>query len=239
MIIKAQGLTKKFGNTTAVDNLDMEVFDGEIFGLIGPDGGGKTTTMRLLCGLLDATSGTARVCGLDAAEIAAGVAGCIGYMPQKFSLYGDLTVGENLEFFADMYQVPDVARSKRVEELYVFSGLGRFKDRLAEHLSGGMQKKLALSCNLIHTPRLLLLDEPTTGVDPVSRRELWGLLHRLREEGTGIFVSTPYMDEAQKCDRVGFLSAGHLIACDTPEKIKGGFKSFEEAFMEMGSGLDF
>ncbi|MFH0807394.1 MAG: ABC transporter ATP-binding protein [Elusimicrobiota bacterium] len=213
MILSATNLTKKFAENTAVNNLSFTVEEGEIFGLIGPDGSGKTTTLRLLCGVINATAGNVVLPGL------------IGYMPQRFSLYSDLTVEENMNFFADMYQVPKKERQERMEELYEFSRLQPFKNRFAQNLSGGMQKKLGLSCCLIHTPKLLLLDEPTTGVDPVSRHELWDLLYRLKEKGVTIIVSTPYMDEAEKCTRVALMHNGNFIVCASPDKLKSYMKN--------------
>ncbi|MBU0951439.1 MAG: ABC transporter ATP-binding protein [Elusimicrobia bacterium] len=213
MILSATNLTKKFAENTAVNNLSFNVEEGEIFGLIGPDGSGKTTTLRLLCGVITATAG----------DVA--LPSPIGYMPQRFSLYSDLTVEENMNFFADMYQVPKKERQERMEELYEFSRLQPFKNRFAQNLSGGMQKKLGLSCCLIHTPKLLLLDEPTTGVDPVSRHELWDLLYRLKEKGVTIIVSTPYMDEAEKCTRVALMHNGNFIVCASPDKLKSYMKN--------------
>jgi len=190
-----------------------------MFGLVGPDGAGKTTTIRLLCGLLRPTSGRASVLGFDLERQVDEVKTRIGYLSQKFSLYGDLTVDENIEFFAEIHLVRDFR--KRREELLGFTRLAPFRGRLAERLSGGMRQKLALACTLIHTPRLIFLDEPTTGVDPVSRRDFWTILSSLLRSGITIVMSTPYMDEAERCTRVGLLSEGRLLAADTPQAVKG------------------
>ncbi len=205
----------------AVDGLDLQVQRGEIFGLVGPDGAGKTTTMRMLCGVLDPSAGAASVAGYDVLRDPENVKRRIGYMPQRFSLYGDLTVAENLLFFARIYQVPKAERLRREQELLDFSRLGPFRDRLAQDLSGGMKQKLALACTLIHTPEVLFLDEPTTGVDPVSRRDFWRLLYGLLREGVTLFISTPYMDEAERCNRVALMEGGRLLLTDTPDGLKG------------------
>lgn len=218
--IWASGLRKQFGDLAAVDGLDLRVAEGEIFGLVGPDGAGKTTAMRLLCGLLDATAGEARVAGADVLRRPEEAKRHIGYMPQRFSLYGDLTVAENLLFFANLYHVPRAERLRRERDLLDFSRLEPFRDRLARDLSGGMKQKLALACTLIHTPRVLFLDEPTTGVDPVSRRDFWRILYSLLKQGVTLFVSTPYMDEAERCGRVALMDHGRLLLCDTPDALK-------------------
>ncbi|MCX7839421.1 MAG: ABC transporter ATP-binding protein [Anaerolineae bacterium] len=214
--IEIQQLTRRFGALTAVDHLDLQVSRGEIFGLVGPDGAGKTTTLRMLCGAIEPTEGTARVAGFDVVKQIEQVRVRLGYMPQAFSLYPDLSVRENLNFFADLYDVPAARRAKRMTQLLEFSRLTEFQNRRAEHLSGGMKKKLALACTLIHEPQVLLLDEPTTGVDPVSRRELWRILYDLIRERVTILVTTPYMDEAERCNRVGFLMNGRLLHIGTP-----------------------
>ena len=219
-IIETHGLTRDFKKTRAVDSVTLSIQPGELFGLVGPDGAGKTTTLRLFAGLLDITSGTAHVAGYDLARQPEAVKRKIGYMAQRFSLYGELSVAENLAFFADLYDVPTDELQERTTRLLSFAGLTEFKDRRAVHLSGGMQKKLALACTLIHQPEILLLDEPTTGVDPVSRREFWDILTNLNLEGTTIVVSTPYMDEADRCSRVGLMYTGRLVACDTPRQIR-------------------
>ena len=221
-VIRTEGLTRDFRRVRAVDRLDLQVTRGELFGLVGPDGAGKTTTLRLLAGLLDITAGQAEVLGYDLRTESEAVKARIGYMAQQFSLYGDLSVDENLAFFADLYQVYGAERGARTERLLHFARLTEFRDRRADRLSGGMQKKLALACTLIHQPDLLLLDEPTTGVDPISRREFWDILTDLLLQGVTIVVSTPYMDEAERCQRVGLMYAGRLIRCDTPQAILAG-----------------
>jgi len=221
LALHATGLRKEFKGLVAVDGLDLQVRRGEIFGLVGPDGAGKTTTMRMLCGVLDPTGGAASVAGYDVLRDPENVKRRIGYMPQRFSLYGDLTVAENLLFFARIYQVPRAERLRREQKLLGFSRLGPFRDRLAQDLSGGMKQKLALACTLIHTPEVLFLDEPTTGVDPVSRRDFWRILYGLLREGVTLFISTPYMDEAERCNRVALMEGGRLLLTDTPGGLKG------------------
>ena len=219
-IIQTTGLTKNFKKTLAVDALDLTINSGELFGLVGPDGAGKTTTLRLLAGLLTLSEGEATVAGYDLRKESESIKKHIGYMAQQFSLYAELTVLENLQFFAEIYDVPKEKMAERTERLLQFARLTEFTDRRAGHLSGGMQKKLALACTLIHEPRILLLDEPTTGVDPISRREFWDILTNLHLNGTTIIVSTPYMDEADRCSRVGLIYEGQLVICDTPRQIK-------------------
>jgi len=218
--VRAQALRKRFGPLTAVDGVDLAVPPGEIFGLVGPDGAGKTTTMRILCGVMEPTGGQALVAGFDVARHPEQVKRRIGYMSQRFSLYGDLTVAENLLFFARLYHVPKAERLRREQELLDFSRLGPFRDRLAQNLSGGMKQKLALACTLIHTPEVLFLDEPTTGVDPVSRRDFWRILYSLLREGVTLFISTPYMDEAERCNRVALMQEGRILVSDTPQALK-------------------
>jgi len=217
--IQTDRLVKKFNNATAVNNLDLNVPEGRIFGLIGPDGAGKTTTIRLLCGLYKIDSGSAALFGDDVDKDPEKVKDSIGYMSQKFSLYGDLSVEENLDFFAEIHLVPKNEIEKRKKELLEFSRLEKFKDRPAQNLSGGMKQKLALSCTLIHTPKILFLDEPTTGVDPISRREFWQIIKSLVPKVT-IFVTTPYMDEAGMCDRVALMLNGKILTEGTPGQIK-------------------
>jgi ABC-2 type transport system ATP-binding protein len=219
-IIEADKLTKRFGEVTALEQLSLSVEVGEVFGLVGPDGAGKTTTMRLLAGIMDPTEGWASVAGLRLPQDAEAVKELIGYMSQRFSLYPDLTVDENLAFYADIYGVPRRGRAEKAEKLLAFSHLLQFRQRYAGHLSGGMKQKLALACALIHTPKVLLLDEPTNGVDPVSRRDFWRLLYRLLREGVTIFVSTAYLDEAERCNRIALLNKGRLLALGTPEEVK-------------------
>jgi ABC-2 type transport system ATP-binding protein len=224
LAIKAEGLGKKFDQTAAIQNLDLEIDKGTLAGLIGPDGAGKSTLLRLLVGLLRPTKGRIEIAGFDAAKKPFEVKARVGYMPQHFSLYGDLTVAENMKFSADLYNVKEQRFLERKKELLKFSALGPFEGRLARNLSGGMQKKLALACNLFHTPEILLLDEPTTGVDPVSRQELWRLLTELHEQGVTILMTTPYMDEAARCRRVGFINEGRLLAYDSPQNLTAGMK---------------
>lgn len=219
-IIETQDLTKAFKTVVAVDGLTLRIRPGEIFGLLGPDGAGKTTTIRLLSAIMDPTGGWARVAGFDTVTEPEQIKRRIGYMAQRFNLYGDLSVWENLNFFCDVFEVTGAERQARIERLLDFARLTEFRNRRAAHLSGGMQKKLALSCTLIHTPEIIFLDEPTTGVDPVSRREFWDILSDLHLQGITLVVSTPYMDEAERCSRVGLIYEGRLVVCDTPENVK-------------------
>ena len=218
-LIIAEQLSKRFGNVHAVDGLNLRVGPGEIFGLVGPDGAGKTTTMRLLCGAYEPTSGNALVAGFDLSHHLAEARAATGYVPQRYSLYPDLTPAENLEFFAEAYGMPHARRVARAHELLEFVGLTQFAHRRSEFLSGGMKQKLSLACALIHRPKVLLLDEPTGGVDPVARQEFWRLLYTLLAEGSAILISTPYMDEASRCHRVGLMNHGKLMADGTPHEI--------------------
>ena len=218
--IQASGLGRAFGEMWAVRGLDLEVRRGEIFGLVGPDGAGKTTTMRLLTGILAASEGTATVAGYPIQGGEEQIKSRISYMSQRFGLYGDLTVEENLRFYADLYEVSRREREPQEERLLGFSNLTPFSKRLARDLSGGMKQKLGLACALIHTPRVLLLDEPTNGVDPVSRRDFWTILYQLLKDGMTIFMTTAYLDEAERANRVGLMHRGRLIRCDTPEALK-------------------
>lgn len=220
--IRAEALRRLFEQTTAVDSLDLDVGPGEIFGLVGPDGAGKTTAIRMLCGILPPTSGHALVAGFDVSKKPEEVKRRIGYMSQRFSLYGDLTVAENIRFFFDIHRVPKHEREARAAELLSISRMSEFTARLAQDLSGGMKQKLALTCALLHRPEVLFLDEPTTGVDPVSRRDFWRILYGLASSGTTLFISTPYMDEAERCGRVALMAAGRIIECDTPPNLKSG-----------------
>jgi len=213
--VELAGLTRRFGALTAVDGLSFTVGRGELFGLVGPDGAGKTTTLRMLAGVLRPSAGDARLEGVSVARDPERVKHSIAYMAQRFGLYGDLTVAENLEFYADLYRVPRAERPARLERLYRFSALAPFRSRLAAQLSGGMKQKLALSCCLIHEPAILLLDEPTFGVDPISRRDLWLIVHQMVAHGTTVVVSTAYMDEAERFDRLAMLHRGRLVALDT------------------------
>lgn len=233
--IKAQGLTRKFNSVTAVNDLNLEIQEGEIFGLVGPDGAGKTTTMRLLAGILPPTSGEAWVFGKHIVRESETLKDYIAYMSQRFGLYEDLTVMENLNFYADLFGVPINERPARIDRLMSFSGLGPFKKRLARYLSGGMKQKLGLSCALIHTPKVLFLDEPTSGVDPVSRRDFWQILYQLLKENVTILFSTSYLDEAERCRRVGLMHKGRLLKCDIPANIKKdcGAENLEQAFISI------
>ncbi len=218
--IRAEHLTKRFGDVVAVDDLSLTVDKGEIFGLVGPDGAGKTTTMRLLTSIMDPDGGEAWVAGRHVVREAERVKEGIGYMSQRFGLYPDLTVLENINFYADIYSEPRKGRQEKIERLLAFSNLAPFKRRLAGNLSGGMKQKLGLACALIHTPEVLFLDEPTNGVDPVSRRDFWRILYQLLRQDVTIFVSTAYLDEAERASRVGLIHHGKLLACGTPDEVK-------------------
>jgi ABC-2 type transport system ATP-binding protein len=219
-VIETENLTRAFKNVVAVNGLTLGVRRGEVFGLVGPDGAGKTTTIRLLAAIMDPSDGQAKVFGYDTVRQPEPIKRRIGYMAQRFNLYGDLSVWENLNFFADVFEVTGAVRQERIERLLRFARLTEFRDRRAAHLSGGMQKKLALACTLVHTPEIIYLDEPTTGVDPVSRREFWDILTELHLQGVTLLVSTPYMDEAERCSRVGLMYQGRMVVCDTPERVK-------------------
>jgi ABC-2 type transport system ATP-binding protein len=219
--IKTEKLTKSFDGLKAVDGLTLSVAPGEIFGLVGPDGAGKTTTMRLLTAIMDPSGGEAWILGRSTGREPEAIKEEIGYMSQRFGLYPDLTVMENIRFYADIYGVPAKGRGERIDRLLAFSNLGPFQKRLAGDLSGGMKQKLGLTCALVHTPRVLFLDEPTNGVDPVSRREFWRILYQLLQEQVTIFISTAYLDEAERCSRLGLMHQGRLLACGTPLEIKG------------------
>jgi ABC-2 type transport system ATP-binding protein len=219
-VIQLDQLTRRFKDLKAISSISLDIHKGELFGLVGPDGAGKTTLLRTLAGLLKISEGEGYVAGFDLKSEYEQVKSRIGYMAQQFGLYAELNVVENLQFFADVFDVPRAEVPGRMDVLLQFANLTEFKDRRADRLSGGMQKKLALACCLIHQPEILLLDEPTTGVDPISRREFWHILGDLHLEGTTIVVSTPYMDEADRCSRVGLMYEGKLIRSDTPESIK-------------------
>jgi len=218
--IQTTDLTKTFGHLTAVNRLNLEVKSGEIFGLVGPDASGKTTTLRMLCGILPPDKGEAKVADCDIRKEAERLKERVGYLPQRFGLYGDLSVLENIHFYADLYRVPKRKRKERIKRLLQFANLEPFEKRKAQDLSGGMKQKLGLICALIHTPQILLLDEPTTGVDPLSRRDFWIILYDLLKEGVTILFSTSYMDEAERCNRLGFLHQGELMVADTPSAVK-------------------
>ena len=218
--VSLRELTRSFGELVAVDGLTLDVGKAELFGIVGPDGAGKTTTLRMLAGVLRPSAGEAWVEGVEVGTHPEAAKPHLAYMPQRFGLYDDLTVRENLDFYADLYRVPKAERPARLERLFAFSGLGEFQGRLAGKLSGGMKQKLSLSCCLIHQPRVLLLDEPTFGVDPISRRDLWLILHGMVAEGVTTLVSTSYLDEAERCDRVMLLHEGRMLALDRPSTLQ-------------------
>ena len=220
--IKVENIKKNYNEVKALNGISFDVKPAEMFGLVGPDGAGKTTTIRLLCGLLSPSEGKAEIFNLDIEKEKNKVQKMIGYLSQKFSLYGDLTIDENIEFFADLHGVGDY--KTRRNELLEFTRLTPFRDRLADNLSGGMKQKLALACTLIHKPKIIFLDEPTTGVDPVSRRDFWKILSNLIKDGVTIFMSTPYLDEAERCNRVALLNEGEIMSFDTPQNIKASIK---------------
>jgi ABC-2 type transport system ATP-binding protein len=218
LAIDANGLVRKFGATVALASLDLRVRRGEMYGLVGPDGAGKSTAIRLLCGIHHPSGGQGRVLGFDLASDPASIKARIGYLSQNFTLYGDLTIDENIEFFADLHGVAGF--KKRRDELLDFTRLTPFRARLAQALSGGMKKKLALACTLIHTPDMIFLDEPSTGVDPVSRGEFWSILSGILEQGVTIFMTTPYLDEAERCHRISLIHRGRTFMDGTPEEVK-------------------
>jgi ABC-2 type transport system ATP-binding protein len=219
-IISIRDLTRRFGALVAVDHMNLEIARGEIFGLVGPDGAGKTTTLRLLCGLLDATEGQATVAGRDVAKDLDAVKDQIGYMAQRFGLYGDLTVEENMDFYADLFGLVGKERQSLKLDLLKMTRMEPFRARPAAKLSGGMKQKLALMCTLLHHPRILFLDEPTNGVDPVSRRDFWAILYQLVKGGLTVFITTAYLDEAERCNRVALMHRGRLVQCDTPSRLR-------------------
>lgn len=233
-MIKTKNLTKIFNGNKALDDVTIDVKPGELFGLVGPDGAGKTTILRILATVLQPTSGEAFIAGASTAKQADFVREKIAYMSQRFGLYEDLTVLENINFYADIFDMGK-ERMPKIDQLLKFSGLTQFKSRLARDLSGGMKQKLGLSCALIHTPEVLLLDEPTSGVDPVSRREFWKMLHELLSEGITILISTSYLDEAERCNRIALMYKGGILVKDTPLDIKKllNAPTLEEAFIEM------
>jgi ABC-2 type transport system ATP-binding protein len=227
-MIRTRALTRRFGPLTAVDGLDLTVAAGEVFGLVGPDGAGKTTTLRMIAGLLDPTAGQVEVAGFSPAKDPVAVKDRIGYMAQRFGMYVDLTVEENLHFYAELFGVDREQRDTRMAELLGITRMEPFRRRRAGQLSGGMKQKLALACTLLHRPQVLLLDEPTTGVDPVSRRDFWVILERMVAEGMTLLVTTCYLDEAERCGRVGLMHRGRLLDCGPPEPGK-----LEESFVEL------
>jgi ABC-2 type transport system ATP-binding protein len=220
--IVAEGLTKSFPGVRAVNALSFDVRAGEIFGLVGPDGAGKTTTLRMLAGIMPPDAGAVTVAGFDVIRDPEGAKHALSYMPQRFGLYEDLAVDENIRFYADLFGVKRAEREERSAQLMQAAGMSEFRKRLAGKLSGGMKQKLGLVCALIHRPKVILLDEPTTGVDPVSRRDFWRILYELAAEGVAILTSTAYLDEAERCHRVALLNQGKLLFCDTPANLKAG-----------------
>jgi len=219
-VIQVNNLTRRFGSMTAVDSVSMDIEEGDIFGFLGPNGSGKTTLIRMLCGLLHPTSGSGTVLGNDLVKDSEAIKRSIGYMSQQFSLYADLTVMENLRFYAGIYGIPRRERKDRIEEVIDIVGIGDFRKRLAQNLSGGWKQRLALACALVHRPKLMFLDEPTAGIDPVARRDLWNLLFDLSAQGVTFFVTTHYMDEAERCSHLGYIYYAKLITCGTPNELK-------------------
>jgi len=230
LMVFTNELTRRFGDVTAVDNLNLEIERGEIFGLVGPDGAGKTTTLRLLSGLLSPSAGRVEVAGYEVSRNLDAVKDRIGYMAQKFGLYVDLTVAENMEFYADLFGVSRSERDFLAAKLLKMTRMEPFQDRPAGKLSGGMKQKLALMCTLLHHPQILFLDEPTNGVDPVSRRDFWAILYQLVKDGMTVLITTAYLDEAERCNRVGLLHQGRLVCCAAPDRLKTGL---EEACFEV------
>jgi ABC-2 type transport system ATP-binding protein len=219
-MIELKQVTRRFGPLIAVNGLSLTVNAGEIFGLVGPDGAGKTTTLRMLCGLMDPDEGSVTIGGLDVGRNIDAVKDRIGYMAQKFGLYGDLTVEENMYFYSELFDIGGAERERMMSEFLEMTRMAPFRKRPAAKLSGGMKQKLALMCTLLHKPEVLFLDEPTNGVDPLSRRDFWTILYRLAGEGMTIFTTTAYLDEAERCNRVGLMHKGRLIHCDTPAALK-------------------
>ncbi len=220
--IEIRECSRRFGALTAVDRLNLTIDRGEIFGLVGPDGAGKTTMLRMLCGLLDPSDGEIYVAGHHVTRELLAVKDCIGYMAQRFGMYLDLSVEENLFFYADLYQLPVPERDPLMARLLRMTRMEPFRQRQAGRLSGGMKQKLALMCSLLHRPEILVLDEPTNGVDPVSRRDFWTILYQLVKDGLTVLVTTAYLDEAERCNRVGLMFEGRLVRCDSPERLKRG-----------------
>jgi ABC-2 type transport system ATP-binding protein len=230
-MVAVERLTRRYGEVVAVEEVSFRVERGEMFGLIGPDGAGKTTTLRVILGLLAPHGGTVRTCGLDPIRRGAELSHRIGYLSQRFSLYGDLSVDENIAFFAAIHGVS--GWQPRRDELLDRLRMTPFRERLADRLSGGMKQKLALACTLVHTPELLVMDEPTTGVDPVSRRDFWRILTQLQREGLTILLTTPYLDEAERCQRVALMDHGRLLTADTPEALRAGGQGAGQALVEI------
>ncbi|MGD0580421.1 MAG: ABC transporter ATP-binding protein [Bryobacteraceae bacterium] len=228
-MIRLSGVRKSFGALKAVDGITLEIPKGEIFGLVGPDGAGKTTTLRMLAGLIDPDEGSVRVAGLEVKDHVEKVKDQIGYMAQRFGLYGDLSVEENMIFYSDLFGLPHGDRDRMMTEFLEMTRMSPFRQRAGAKLSGGMKQKLALMCTLLHKPRVLFLDEPTNGVDPLSRRDFWVILKRLAGEGMTILVSTAYLDEAERCDRVGLMHRGRLIEIDPPSKMREAWAPYSFA----------
>jgi ABC-2 type transport system ATP-binding protein len=222
-VLDVQGLTKRFNQFTAVDQVSFTVQSGEVIGYLGPNGSGKTTTIRMLCGLLTPTQGTAKILGIDIVQNAEDIKPHIGYMSQKFSLYDELTVSENLEFYAEIYEIQTETKKDRIQEVLHIAGLDGRDRTMTGSLSGGWRQRLALGCAMLHRPPLLFLDEPTSGVDPVARREFWDLIYEFASQGTTVFITTHYMDEAEHCSRVGFMYRSRLLAFDSPRALKATY----------------
>ncbi|NWG11958.1 MAG: ABC transporter ATP-binding protein [Acidobacteria bacterium] len=240
-VVRTENLTRRFGKLTAVDHLNLEVAQGEIFGLVGPDGAGKTTTLRLLAGLLDPTEGQAFVAGCDVRQDLGRVKDSIGYMAQRFGFYADLTVQENMHFYADLFGIGRADRTELAGRLLKMTRMQPFRDRQAQRLSGGMKQKLALMCALLHRPQVLFLDEPTNGVDPVSRRDFWTIIYELVKDGMTVVVTTAYLDEAERCNRVGLMHEGRLIRCQAPDVLRRRFElpCYDAEMPDLRSGKDF
>ncbi|MEJ2111493.1 MAG: ABC transporter ATP-binding protein [Acidobacteriota bacterium] len=220
IMVQTGNLTRRFGEMTAVDQMNLEIREGEIFGLVGPDGAGKTTTLRLFCGLLDPSEGQVQVAGFDVGRNLYDVKDRIGYMAQRFGLYADMTVDENMNFYADLFGLESVRQHTLKKDLLEMTRMAPFRNRLAGQLSGGMKQKLALMCTLLHKPDILFLDEPTNGVDPVSRRDFWAILYQLVKDGMTVCITTAYLDEAERCNRVGLMHEGRIIRCAPPEDLR-------------------
>jgi ABC-2 type transport system ATP-binding protein len=236
--VEVKELVKKFGDFTAVNKISLQVKEGEIFGFLGPNGSGKTTTIRMLCGLLIPTSGWGEVGGFDILKETEEIKDHIGYMSQKFSLYQDLTVAENIDFYSGIYKVPKELKGERKEWALKMAGLTEKRTNLTSDLAGGWKQRLALGCALLHNPKILFLDEPTAGVDPSSRRDFWDMIYQLSKRGTTIFVTTHYMDEAEHCDRIGLIFQGEIIACGSPKFLKTELMSEEVIYLECDRCLD-
>ncbi|MFA7464958.1 MAG: ABC transporter ATP-binding protein [Syntrophales bacterium] len=236
--LEVDGVSKRFGAIEAVSGVSLRVSEGAIYGLVGSDGAGKSTLLRMIASMIRPDSGSILIGGLDAVRRKTEIKELIGYMPQRFGLYQDLTVKENIDFFMDIFGVPDEERKKRRERYLGFSNLLPFVDRLAGNLSGGMKQKLGLACVLVHEPRLLILDEPTNGVDPVSRQEFWEMLAEMRGQGMSIMVSTSYIDEGEKCDLLALMHRSRLLACGAPGEIKAEYNDLEEAIIHRIEQVD-